>query len=563
MTLTESLQQGLLLLDAGMGTYLQAKGLAAGQPPEQWNLTHPDAVVDMHTRCLLAGSSVLYTNTFGANRLHYPPAMLRRLIEAAVTHAKAAIAQTASATPRYVALDIGPLGRFLAPFGELSFEEAVSIFAEVVQIGAACGVDLIVIETMADAYETKAAVLAAKENASVPIFVTHAYDQNGRTLTGATPQTMVPLLEGLGVSALGVNCGFGAAAMTDTVKALLRYASVPVIVKPNAGLPKLVGGRTVYEDTPETFAREMKELVNLGVRAVGGCCGTTPEHIRALAESLSGITPPPLLPPNRTVVTSYVRAVELGKSLVRVGNRLHTAKNPPLREALSAGDDDLLIEQAERQVDDGAELLLLHVSPSAAPISPSSCPGQDERACLSHALSQLQATVSVPLLLDAATPAALARAMRVYNGKPMVRLTDTSEHPLQAILPLLRHYGGTLLVPLSLPSKDKEASPAALLALAEGVLSAAGQQGIAPRDIVFDLLPADLPSPERLRQVLRELKSRWGVSTLLTLPDPLPDAPTLSVPDVRTALECGIDAVLFDPTEADLRACLPAPDDRP
>ena len=282
-----------LFFDGGTGSILQEKGLQPGELPETWNLLHPDRILDLHRGYLEAGSDIYNTNTFGANRLKFPE-NLDEIVTAAVKLAKEARTQAGRDEDAYVALDIGPTGKLLAPMGDLSFDDAVDIFGEVVRIGAREGADLVLIETMNDSYEAKAAVLAAKENCDLPVFITCVFDGSGKMLTGGTPESMVAMLEGLGVDALGVNCSLGPAQMIPIVERLVKAAHVPVLVNPNAGLPKSVDGRTVYDVDPEAFAGYMKQIAELGAAAVGGCCGTTPDYIRA---EITAVRPLPLLPP--------------------------------------------------------------------------------------------------------------------------------------------------------------------------------------------------------------------------------------------------------------------------
>ena len=276
MTVIEKLKNGFTILDGGMGTELQKLGLAAGELPESWNITNQSAVTEIHKKYLAAGSDIIATNTFGANSLKFGD-KLEAVISAAVSSAKSAAAEFSHIKPRFVGLDVGPLGKMLKPLGDLDFENAVEIFAKTIKIGAEYGADLIMIETMNDIYETKAAVLAAKESCSLPVFVTNVYDETHKLMTGADPLAMISMLEGLRVDALGLNCSLGPEQMKDIVAKLLKYSSTPVIVKPNAGLPSVEDGKTVYNVSANDFAIQMKQIANMGAAALGGCCGTTPE----------------------------------------------------------------------------------------------------------------------------------------------------------------------------------------------------------------------------------------------------------------------------------------------
>ena len=291
MNIIEYLKEHLVYLDGGMGTLLQAQGLQPGELPERWNLTHPDSIIEIHKAYYAAGSHVVNTNTFGANILKFSAQELESIVKAAVENAQTARAQSANPNEKWVALDIGPTGRMLAPYGDLDFEDAVRIFAETIKLGAKYGADLVFIETMNDSYETKAALLAAKENCDLPVFVSNAYGEDGKLMTGASPAAMVAMLEGMGADAIGVNCSLGPKALAGVVQEYLARASVPVLLKPNAGLPKDVDGTTVYDVLPEEFADDVTALIRAGVRLAGGCCGTTPAYISALANASGQLQP--------------------------------------------------------------------------------------------------------------------------------------------------------------------------------------------------------------------------------------------------------------------------------
>ena len=291
MIITEFIKENTLILDGGTGTLLQSAGLKAGELPESWNISHPEVIRKIHKSYFDAGSNVVCTNTFGANRLKFSCEKLKDIIFAAVKNAKCAADESLGDQRKWVALDVGPTGRMLKPIGDLDFEDAVSIFAETVRLGTEAGADLIFIETMGDSYETKAALLAAKENSNLPVFVSNAYGEDGKLMTGATPVAMVAMLEGMDADAIGVNCSLGPKALLPIVKEYLKYSSVPIIVKPNAGMPVMNNGRTEYTLSHEDFASEVSEAVRLGARAVGGCCGTTPEYISILANRVLNITP--------------------------------------------------------------------------------------------------------------------------------------------------------------------------------------------------------------------------------------------------------------------------------
>ena len=349
MGIREDWNDKILVFDGGMGSLLQGAGLKPGELPETWNIKHPEVLVKIHEDYLNAGANIILSNTFGANRLKYNETAefnLDEIVDAAMKNARTAVEHCGRG---YVALDLGPTGRLLKPMGDLDFEEAVSIYTEVVKAGVRGGADLILIETMSDTYELKAAVLAAKENSDLPIFATTIFDGKGKLLTGGTPKSVVALLEGLGVDALGINCGLGPVQMKPIVEELLRYASIPVVVNPNAGLPRSENGKTVFDVGAEEFAEDMEEIVTMGAWFAGGCCGTTPAHIQAMVEKCKEITPVPITPKNYTFVTSYSTAVELGGIPVIIGERINPTGKSKFKQALRDHNIDYILEEGVKQ----------------------------------------------------------------------------------------------------------------------------------------------------------------------------------------------------------------------
>ncbi|MGN1451948.1 MAG: homocysteine S-methyltransferase family protein, partial [Eubacteriales bacterium] len=334
MKVTEYIKSNITFLDGGMGTLLQEQGLFPGELPETWNLSHPKIITEIHRSYFDAGCNIVNTNTFGANSLKFSSGELDEIIKAAIKNARTAISESSGPQRKWVALDIGPTGRMLKPYGDLAFEDAVSVFAETVRLGVKYGADLIFIETMNDSYETKAALLAAKENSDLPVFVSNAFGDDGKLMTGANPAALAAMLEGMGADAIGVNCSLGPKALAGVVMEYLKYSSVPVILKPNAGLPRVTGGKTVYDVPPRAFAEETAALVRRGVRAVGGCCGTTPEYIREIVNACSEIAPLPIEDKRITSVSSYTHAVVFGDGPVLIGERINPTGKKRLKEAL-------------------------------------------------------------------------------------------------------------------------------------------------------------------------------------------------------------------------------------
>ena len=345
MKITDYLAEHILYLDGGMGTLLQAQGLAPGELPERWNISHPQAITAIHRDYFDAGSNVVNTNTFGANSLKFSPEELDSIIGAAITNARRAAEESKTAHRKWIALDIGPTGRMLKPYGDLDFEDAVAVFANTVKLGVKYGADLIMIETMNDSYETKAALLAAKENSDLPVFVSNAYGEDGKLMTGADPAAMVAMLEGMGADAIGVNCSLGPKALRSVVSEYLKYASVPVLLKPNAGLPKAVNGNTVYDVLPDEFAEDVAALIGEGVRIAGGCCGTTPSYIKALTDKSSDMLSVKITKKTFTCVSSYTHAVIFEDTPILIGERINPTGKKRFKEALKAHDIDYILKE--------------------------------------------------------------------------------------------------------------------------------------------------------------------------------------------------------------------------
>ncbi len=467
-----------LYFDGGTGTVLQALGLPAGQPPEIWNLTAPEKITALHSAYLDAGANIIKTNTFGINRDKYEN--YRELIRAAMDCAKAAVAGREEA---YIAFDIGPTGRLLEPLGDLPFEEAVGLFAANTKLAAEYGADLILIETMNDSYETKAAVLAAKEQTDLPVFVTNVYDGSGKLMTGADPAAMVALLEGLGVDALGINCSLGPRQMLAVVEQLADCASLPIIVNPNAGLPQIRDGETVFSVTPAEFADCMEEIVQKGGCIPGGCCGTTPAHIQAMKEKTACIPYTLPKPKNKTVVSSYTHAVEVGEMPLLIGERINPTGKPKLKEALRNEDMNYLLNEGIRQADAGVQILDVNVG----------LPEIDEQKMMKKAVVALQAVTDLPLQLDSANPKVLADAMRVYNGKPLINSVNGEAESMDAVFPSVQKYGGSVIA-LTMDSTGIPATAEGRLAIARRIAARAAEYSIQKKDIIVDPLALTVSS---------------------------------------------------------------------
>ena len=548
MDIREILGKKRLFLDGGTGTSLQKLGLKAGERPETWNLLHPERIESLHRAYLDAGADIIYTNTFGANRLKYPEGgefSLEEVVKSAVKIAKRAQTACGREDSSWVALDIGPSGKLLRPLGDLDFEDAVALFAEVVRYGAEAGADLAVIETMGDSYELKAAVLAAKENSSLPIIATCAFDERARLLTGGTPEAVTALLEGLRVDALGLNCGLGPREMLPIAERFAAAASLPVAAAPNAGLPRQVEGRTVFDLSPVDFAEGMARIAGAGAQLLGGCCGTTPEHIAALVERCRELPFAEPVRKRRTVVSSFSTAVELGAGPVIVGERINPTGKPRLKEALRAGNMDYLLSEGAAQEDAGAQILDVNVG----------LPGVDEPAMLERAVTALQGVTGLPLQLDSSDARALERAMRRYNGKPMINSVSAKAESMAAVFPLIQKYGG-VVVGLALDEGGIPETPEGRVACAERIYETAAEYGIAREDVVIDTLTLTVSSEPRAAQVtleaLRRIHAKGGRTTLgvSNVSFGLPAREKVNSAFLTLALEAGLDCAIMNPLSA-------------
>lgn len=532
----------LLFFDGGMGTLLQEMGLAPGELPEMWNVTRPDAISSIHRQYIEAGCHILLTNTFGANALkfHDDKVTVEELIFRAVSLAKEAAKE---ADDVRIALDMGPTGKLLAPLGDLSFARAYEAFAQAARAGEAAGADLIHIETMSDLYELKAAVLAAKENTDLPVFATVIFDERGKLLTGADVPAVVATLEGLGVDALGVNCGLGPDALLDVVDEMLRYASVPVIAKPNAGLPIQREGRTVYDIDPDAFARQMESLIKKGVWIAGGCCGTTPAHIRALTKRCGTIVPPPVTEKEDTIVCAYADAVVLGGTSKIIGERINPTGKKRFKEALKQQDMDHILREAITQQDQGAHILDVNVG----------LPDIDEPAMMERAVLELQAITSLPLQIDTVDGQAMERALRLYNGKAMINSVSGKQSSMDMVFPLAAKYGG-VIVGLTLDETGIPDTADGRIAIAEKIIETAAAYGIKKKDIVIDALAMTVSSDQKSALVtletIRRLRRDLGVHTVLGVSNisfGLPRRDVVNAAFYTMALQSGLSCGILNP----------------
>ena len=541
-------RQKLIFLDGAMGTMLQKKGMQPGENPELLNLTRPEWIRDIHAAYVEAGSNIVYANTFGANRrkLEATGHTVEEVVGAAVRNAKAAVGGHA-----LVAVDMGPLGELLEPMGTLTFEEAYDLFAEVVKAGAAAGADLAVIETMTDLYETKAALLAVKEQTDLPAFVTMTFDENGRTFTGCTVASMARTLEGLGADAIGLNCSLGPQQLLPILQELCSQTWLPVIAKPNAGLPDPVDGH--YDLTPAEFAAAMKDAVAAGVSIVGGCCGTNPEYIRALHEAVKDMQPGQRTYAEQSFVCTPTNALTLD-GLHVIGERINPTGKKRFQQALREDDLDYIVDVAIQQVDAGAAILDVNVG----------YPGVDEVAMLPRVVKKLQAAVDLPLQLDSTNPAALEAGLRVYNGKAAVNSVNGEEKSMAAILPIVKKYGASV-VGLTLDEAGLPKTAEQRIAIAQRILDRAVSMGIPASDVWIDCLTLTVSAQqdqavETLKAVqyvtdVMKLKTVLGVSNISF---GLPNRMLMTQTFLIQAIRCGLSLPIVNPNQKEIMDAIAA-----
>ena len=535
-----NLGEKLLFFDGGMGTLLQKEGLLPGELPENWNIEKKELIRSIHRAYYEAGSNLLLTNTFGANRVKYhdAPFTLKEVIEAAVENVRSVSKDVV------VALDMGPTGKLLKPMGDLSFEEAYEAFKEVAQYGEESGAQMIHIETMSDTYELKAAVLAAKENTNLPVTATVIFDEHGKLLTGGDVPSVVALLEGLRVDALGINCGMGPEQMLPILKEMKKYTSLPIIVKPNAGLPKQKDGNTYYDVAPEQFAKTLCEIVKHGACVVGGCCGTTPKHIRAMVDACKDMD---IVKPSykgRTLVSSYGQAVEIGQAPIIIGERINPTGKSKFKQALKEHDLDYILREAIQQQDKGAHILDVNVG----------LPDIDEVSMMKEVVTEIQSIVNLPLQIDTVNVEALEVAMRIYNGKPMVNSVSGKQESMDAVFPLIQKYGG-VVVGLTLDESGIPVTAEGRVAIAGKIIEEAKKYGIDKKDIVIDVLTMTISSEPNGAKVtleaMKKVREIYGVQTVLGVSNisfGLPNRPIINSNFYTMAMQKGLSAGIINPS---------------
>ena len=548
MNVLEYLKNNIVYLDGGMGTLLQKRGLKPGELPERWNISNPDVIADIQRSYFDAGSNIICTNTFGANSLKFGDDELKDIIEAAIENAKRARELSTGTQEKFIALDIGSMGKLLKPYGDFEFEAAVEVYAKTVRIGVAAGADLVYIETMNDSYDTKAALLAAKENCDLPVFVSNAYGEDGKLMTGASPAAMVAMLEGMHADAIGANCSLGPKQLKGVVEEYLKYASVPVLLKPNAGLPRSENGETVYDVYPDEFADDMLDYVKMGIRIAGGCCGTTPDYIAETVKKTKNVTPVPVTDKNKTLISSYTHAVEFRDSPILIGERINPTGKKLFKEALRNNDIDYILGEGLKQQENGAHVLDVNVG----------LPEIDEPAMLKKVCFELQSIIDLPLQIDTTDVVAMEQALREYNGKAMINSVNGKEEVMREIFPLVKKYGG-LVVCLTLDEDGIPDNAERRVEIAKNIIKTAGDYGIEKKDLIFDTLAmtvsadtkAALATIEALRVIRRELgcHTSLGVSNVSF---GLPNRDIITAAFFNSALENGLSAAIMNPNSAEM-----------
>uniref|UniRef100_UPI0040277D0E homocysteine S-methyltransferase family protein n=1 Tax=Gemmiger formicilis TaxID=745368 RepID=UPI0040277D0E len=539
-----------VFLDGGMGTQLQARGLQPGQKPELAALEMPEVLTAIHTDYANAGADILLANTFGANAKKLTGC--GHTVEEVVSASIACARKAAETTGACVALDIGPLGELLVPAGTLAFEDAYNEFAQVIRAGAAAGANLVFLETMTDLYELKAAILAARENCDLPVFTSMSFESRGRTFTGCTVESYAVTAAGLGADAVGINCSLGPKEILPFAQRLCRSvpAGVPVFVKPNAGLPNPDGS---YNLNPDEFAAEMKEYAAIGVSMVGGCCGTTPAFIARLHEAFSPLTPADKIPIRRSCLCTPVRFVEVDGITV-VGERINPTGKKRLQQALRDGDSAYPCTQAVAQAEAGAQVLDVNAG----------LPGIDEAATLEQLVKDLQAVTDLPLQLDSSNPEALSRALRIYNGKPIVNSVNGESETLEKILPLCKKYGAAV-VGLALDKGGIPPTAEGRFAIAQRIVAAANAAGIPNEDIYIDCLTLTASAQQegavQTLEALSRCKRELGVRTVLGVSNisfGLPCRGYLNTTFLTMAMSAGLDLAIMNPNTPEMMAAVRA-----
>lgn len=539
MTFSEQFNNSILFFDGAMGTELQKNGLRKGELPENLNIHSPEIVKRVHKSYLEVGCNVITANTFGANSLKFNN--VNEIITNAVKIAKDTITECGKSA--YVALDIGPIGKLLKPYGDLEFDTAYDLYKEQIIAGKNAGADLILIETMGDLYEIKAAVLAAKENSDLPVLVSMIFDSKGILLTGADIKTAVITLEGLGVDGIGMNCGLGPDQMLELLKEMTQYSSTPIFVQPNAGLPVSVNGVTAYNVTAREFAQKQLSILKAGACALGGCCGTTPDHIKAMIDLCKNESITKISKKSITAVTSYSKTVIFDAKPIIIGERINPTGKKMLKEALRNKDMDYIYREGVSQADAGAHILDVNVG----------LPEIDEPQMMLDAVTGLQSILNTPLQIDTSDAVAMEKALRIYNGKAMVNSVNGKEKEMEKILPIVKKYGG-VLVCLTLDEQGIPETVEGRIDIAKRIIDKAQKYGIDKKNLVFDPLCMTVSTNKDNAKITLEcierLTNELGVKTVLGVSNVsfgLPNRELLNSSFFTLAMEKGLSAGIINP----------------
>ena len=543
--LQERLNKEVLVFDGGFGSQLQARGMKAGEIPEYYNIDHPDIIIDIHKQYLKAGADFITTNTFGANplKLEQHQYSYQEVILKAVENAKKA--RDSMNRECYIAFDIGPIGKLMEPMGTLSFDDVYQSVQQMIEL-VKDDVDVILLETMTDIYEIKASVLAIKETCDLPIFVTMTFEANHRSLSGCDPLTMVNVLEGLKVDALGMNCSLGPKEMSPIILSLLESTSLPVIVQPNAGLPVLIDGKTTYQMDAQQFVEQAIPLVEKGIAIIGGCCGTNPDFIRLLKENVpTNVTPRTI--ERKTRVSSGTTTVEFGHHVVVCGERLNPTGKKKLKTALKEERYDELIVEGIKQEQAGAHVLDVNVG----------LPGIDEVKVMKHVIKLLQEVIQLPLQIDSSNFEAIEQACRYYNGKPLINSVNGKDETMEAIFPVVQKYGG-VVIGLTLDENGIPLTAKERFEIAKKIINKAKEYHIPKKDIIIDCLV--LTASAQQKEVMETVKAvsmvkTLGVHTVLGVSNVsfgLPNRPLLNKTFLAMALSAGLDLPIINPLDQEL-----------
>lgn len=552
MNFREVLGRQILFFDGGMGTLLQERGLKAGEVPETWNIVHPECIRQIHKEYLMAGSNIISANTFGVNAFKCKnlPYTVDELVTAGIQLVQEAIQEVRSSSnggekqPMYAALDIGSIGKLLKPLGEISFDEAYKTFQEIIIAGDKAGADLILIETVSDSYEIKAAVLAAKENSNLPVVVTMIFDESGKLLTGGDVASVTAMLEGLGVDAVGFNCGLGPEQMKNLLPQLTACCSLPVVVNANAGLPVVVNGQTVFHVAPEEFAQSVKMLVEMGAGIVGGCCGTTPAHIQRVVELCKDMEIKPVTDKNLTVVSSYNHAVYFTRKPLIIGERINPTGKSKFKQALREHDMEYIYKEGLAQEEKGAQILDVNVG----------LPEIDEPRLMEEAVTGIQAIIDLPLQIDTSDTAAMERGLRYYNGKPMLNSVNGKKESMESVFPIAKKYGA-VLVCLCLDESGIPETVEGRLRVAEKLVKTAAEYGIPKKNLVMDALVLTISTGQDNANVtletMRRIRYEMGLHTVLGVSNisfGLPERSRINTAFFTMAMNNGLSAGIVNPS---------------